>query len=135
MPCYQNLLLAHGQSARARAAEQSIEATLTAVDRPLGSARVAAAGMRGGKLEVALVSGGPEHGELRYALSRDGKTASLLGASGSVPPLARWQGGRLYLDRVELPVGRWEVELQIVGENVAGPLQVRASAPLGTFTR
>jgi hypothetical protein len=135
LPCYHNLLLDRGDTGKAGALAQQILASLTTVDRPLGSARVVAAGMRAGKLDVALVPGVPEPGELRYALVRDGKPGGLLPVSSSVPPPARWQAGRLYVDHIDLPPGRWDVELQRTTSDGSKSAAIVASAPLGTFTR
>lgn len=134
-PCYHNLLVDRGQTARAAAVTQELEKPLTAVDRPLGTARIAAAGMRAGKLEVAYAVEGADKGELRYQLSRDGKVGALITPSPSLPVPARWKRGQLWLDRIDLPPGRWDLEVQLVDQAPAAHGKVLASAPLGTFTR
>jgi len=133
LPCYHDLLVDRGQDANARAVAQTLEQSLTAVDRPLGSARVVAAGVRGGKLDVAITASGPESGELRYQLSRDGKIGALISASTSAPLPAHWKSGHLVVDRIELPPGRWDIELQLIDPAKANKLL--ATAALGTFTR
>ena len=130
VPCYHDLMADRGQTAIASAVEKELTKTLVPVDRPLDHARVVAAAMRGGKLDVAIAPGGPESGELRYQLSRDGKVGALISPSLSVPQLGRWKAGHLYVDHVELPPGRWDVELQLVDNH-----KPTAVAPLGTFTR
>ncbi|HEX9102040.1 MAG TPA: glycosyltransferase family 39 protein, partial [Polyangia bacterium] len=112
--CYHNLVVARGQVARARAAAEQLERSLTAVDRPLGTARIAAAGVRAGKLEVAIAAAGAETGELRYQLVRDGKVGATISSSPSIAQPARWKSGQLWVDHIELPPGKWDVELQLV---------------------
>ena len=133
LPCYHDLLVDRGQDARARAVADTILKTLTPVDRPLGSARVVAAGVRGGKLDVAIAATAPERGELRYQLSANGKPGPALAPSASMPAPARWKSGHLVVDQVDLPPGRWVVELQLV--DAAKPNPPLAAAPLGTFAR
>jgi hypothetical protein len=133
LPCYHDLLVDRGQDGKARAVAQTLEQSLTPVDRPLGSARVAAAGVRGGKLDVAIAASGPESGELRYQLSRDGKVGALISSSTSMPLPAHWKSGHLAIDHIELPPGRWDVELQLIDPAKANKLL--ATAALGTFTR
>jgi hypothetical protein len=135
LPCYHDLVADRGQTAIARAVAQEIEKPLVPVDRPLSHARVVAAAMRAGKLEVAIAPGGPEAGELRYQLSRDGKVGALISPSLGVPQLARWKNGHLYVDHIELPPGRWDVELQLVDTSPGANRKLTAVAPLGTFTR
>ena len=108
---------------------------LTAVDRPLGTARIVAAGMRAGKLEIAYATAGPETGELRYQLSRDGKIGALISAAPSLPLPVHWQRGQLWLDHIELPPGRWDIEVQLVDQTAAARGKLLATAPLGTFAR
>jgi 4-amino-4-deoxy-L-arabinose transferase-like glycosyltransferase len=135
LPCYHDLLVDRGQDAPARAVAEALTKPLTAVDRPLGSARVVAAGLRAGKLEVALAPAGVETGELRYQLSRDGKVGANISASLGIPAPPRWKSGHLYVDHVELPPGRWDVELQLIDPAPAATRKVLVAAPLGTFTR
>ncbi|MGZ3425919.1 MAG: hypothetical protein ACXVCV_04675, partial [Polyangia bacterium] len=135
LPCYHDLLVDRGQDAPARALAAELVKPLTPVDRPLASARVVAAGIRAGKLEVALAPAGAETGELRYQLSRDGKVGANISASLSIPTPSRWKSGHLYLDHIELPPGRWDVELQLIDPAPAAAKKVRVATPLGTFTR
>jgi hypothetical protein len=135
MPCYHNLLADRGQADLARTVAAQIEKALTPTDRPLGHARIVAAGMRAAKLDVAIAPGGPEAGELRYQLSRDGKVGALISASLGVPVPARWKNGHLWVDHVELPPGRWDVEAQLVDSTPGAGHKVLASAPLGVFIR
>ncbi|HEX6835338.1 MAG TPA: hypothetical protein VF334_02140, partial [Polyangia bacterium] len=134
-PCHHNLLVERGDAARAAAEARELEKPLTVVDRPLASARIAAAGVRAGKLEIAYAAAGAEKGELRYQLSRDGKVGALISATPSLPLPAHWKSGQLWLDRIELPPGRWDVEVQLVDQTPAARGKLLASAPLGTFTR
>ena len=135
LPCYHDLLADRGQDIRARRVADELVKPLTPLDRPLASARIVAAGMHAGRFEVALAPGGAEHGELRYQLSREGKVGALISPSLSVPLPGRWKKGHLYLDRIELPRGRWDVELQLVDTAPTAGHKVLASAPLGTFVR
>ena len=91
--------------------------------------------MRAAKLDVAIAADGPESGELRYQLSRDGKVAALLSPSLSLPPTSRWKAGHLYVDHVELPPGRWDVEAQLVDPAPAAGRKVLATAAVGAFIR
>jgi hypothetical protein len=135
LACYHNLLVERGQTARAQTIAHEIERGLTAVDRPLATARVAAAGVRAGKLEIVYAVAGAEKGDLRYQLSRDGKVGALIAAAPSLPLPVHWKSGQLWLDHVELPPGRWEIEAQLLDPTPAAHGKVLASAPLGTFTR
>jgi 4-amino-4-deoxy-L-arabinose transferase-like glycosyltransferase len=135
LPCYHDLLVDRGQDAPARALGQRLVAPLTPVDRPLGSARIVAAAVRANKLEVAIAPAGAETGELRYQLARGGKVGANITGSLGVPTPAHWKAGHLYIDHIELPPGRWEVELQLVDPAPAATKKVLAAAPLGTFTR
>jgi 4-amino-4-deoxy-L-arabinose transferase-like glycosyltransferase len=132
-PCYHDLLVDRGQPDAAAKVAAELLRPLQPLDRTLGSARVVAAGMRAGKLEVAIAPGGAETGELRYQLVRDGKVGGVISPSLGVPLPARWKAGHLYLDRIELLPGRWDVTLQLVDSAPAHA--VLASAPLGTFIR
>ncbi len=135
MPCYHDLLVERGREAEAQATRREILAGLAPLDRELGAARIAAVGMRGGKLDVAIVSGGPAMGELRYQLARDGKLGATVGPSLSMPAPPHWKSGHLYVDHVELPAGRWDVELQLIEPAAGGAAKVLAATPLGTFQR
>ncbi|HXU71357.1 MAG TPA: glycosyltransferase family 39 protein [Polyangia bacterium] len=135
MPCYHDLLVDRGNTQLADAVAKDILKPLTAVDRPLGQARILAAGMRAAKLDVAIAAGGPETGELRYQLSRDGKIAALVSPSLTVPLTEHWKAGHLYVDHVELPPGRWDVEAQLVDPTPSSGHKLLASAPLGVYVR
>lgn len=132
LPCYHDLLADRGQDAAARAVAQQLLQPLTAVDRLLGSARVVAAGVHAARLETAIAAAGAEKGELRYQLSRDGRVGALISPSPSVPLPSRWKIGHLVVDHIELPPGRWDVELQLVDPAAHAVL---AAAALGTFVR
>jgi 4-amino-4-deoxy-L-arabinose transferase-like glycosyltransferase len=135
LPCYHNLLVDRGQDLQALAVANALARPLTAVDRPLGTARVAASGVRAGKLETLIATGGPIAGELRYQLTRDGKVGALITPSPSLPEPARWKSGYEWVDHIELPPGRWEVELQLIDVAPAAHGKVLATAAIGTFAR
>ncbi|HEY2747726.1 MAG TPA: hypothetical protein VGL86_24055, partial [Polyangia bacterium] len=135
LPCYHNLLVDRGNKDRADAVAKEIVQPLTPTDRPLDHARIVATGMRAAKLAVAIAAAGPETGDLRYQLTRDGKVAAMLSASLTIPQTARWKAGHLYLDHVDLPPGRWDVEAQLVDSSPGAGHKVLASAPLGVFIR
>jgi len=135
MPCYHDLLVDRGQDALAGAIAQDLTKPLTPLDRALGSARVVGAGMRAGKLDVAIAPAGAETGELRYQLSRDGKIGANISSSLGIPTPARWKSGHLYVDHIELPAGRWDIELQLIDPAPAAAKKVLAATPLGTFVR
>jgi 4-amino-4-deoxy-L-arabinose transferase-like glycosyltransferase len=134
--CYHDLLVERGNPQLARASERDVLAGLSPLDRELGpSARVVALAMRGGKLDVALATSAAATGEVRYQLSRDGKVGAYVGPSLSVPTPPHWKSGHLYVDHVELPPGRWDVELQLTEPAAGNSAKVLAAAPLGTFVR
>jgi hypothetical protein len=135
LPCYHDLLVDRGQDAPARAVAQNLTKTLTPIDRALGSARIVAAGVHGAKLDVAIAPAGPESGELRYQLSRDGKIGANISSSLGIPTPAHWKSGHFHVDHIELPPGRWDVELQLIDPAPAATSKVLAAAPLGSFTR
>jgi hypothetical protein len=135
MGCYHNLLVERGNTRLAQATMREILAGLTPLDRPLGSARIVAVGMRAGKLDVAIAAAGAEKGELRYQLSRDGKVGAYVGPSLTIPAPAHWKSGAVYVDHVELTPGRWDVEAQLTEPAPQNSVKVDASAPLGTFVR
>ena len=144
--CHHNLLIERGQLEAARAEARQLVDRLPALDAALGGARIAAAGVRAGRLTLVLAPSGAERGELRYQLARDGKVAATLPASTSVPPPSRWQAGRLYVDEVALPPGRWDAEALLVETAPAAPpvpgrppsppaVTVVARAALGALVR
>jgi hypothetical protein len=129
MPCYRNLLAAHGQTTEAHAVEQRVTAGLPPLALTLGSAHVLAAGTRGGKLTMIFFGGGAERGQLRYRLSRGGKTVTTLGASPTLEPPSRWQSGRLYVDEVGLLPGPWEVEAELIEPAPPQPPPISPAQP------
>jgi hypothetical protein len=132
LPCYHNLLLERGQTERARAVAGELSARLPAVDATIGQAHVLAAGLRADKLEVVLLAGGADKGVWRYLATGGGK--QLMVPSVSVPPPDRWQSGRLYVDDLTLPPGRWDIEGQLV-DRAAPDATVLAHAKLATVVR
>ena len=135
LPCYHDLLVDRGQDEQARTVAKELGKSLPTLAGRLGSARIVAAGMRQAKLEVEIAPAGPAEGELRYQLSRDGKVGALLSPSLSVPRPKHWKSGHLHIDHVELPPGRWDVELQLIDSRPAPAPEVLASVPLGAFVR
>jgi hypothetical protein len=135
LPCYHDLLVDRGQEAAARTVGTNLLRSLTPIDRPLGTARVAAAAVHGARLDVALAVAGPEKGELRYQLAQGGKPGPVVAASSSVPLPAHWKAGHLAVDHVELPPGRWDVELQLIDPSPTAAHKVLAAAALGTYQR
>src|SRR5205823_2891336 len=69
LACYHDLLVARGQRDEARAVEKQAGAGLTPQSAMLGRATIVASGVRGGRLEIVLVGGGPEKGTLRYQVT------------------------------------------------------------------
>jgi 4-amino-4-deoxy-L-arabinose transferase-like glycosyltransferase len=130
LPCYRNLLAARGQADQARTVEQSLTAGLPPLDATLGTAHVIAAGTRAGKLTLVFIGGGAERGQLRYRLSRNGKTATTLAPSPSLPPPSSWKKGQLYLDQVTPLPGTWEVEAELTEPAPPRPAPAPAKPPL-----
>ena len=126
--CWHNLLVAAGQPAQAGPLVERVVAGLPAVGQYLGGVRVVAAGVTNDVLRVAYLSEKPQAGELRYRFTDGaGKVTSLRRAQ--VPPLARWQGGFLYVDQVTLPRAGGSVEAELAAGT---PPTVGAHAALAT---
>jgi hypothetical protein len=113
-PCYHNYLVARGDAVAAARLAARMTDGLATVERSLGqAAHVSAAGIVGGKLRVAVIAGGPEAGELRYAVEREGLPPAYVPRSAAMAAPASWQRGFLYLDEVALPGKPSEVALEL----------------------
>jgi hypothetical protein len=110
--CWRDYLRARGDDGRAAEAERQMRQNLAATDRPLGKAHVVAAGIVGGRLRVLVAAGGPEGGELRYAV-RDARGVVTYQARVVAPPPSSWRAGSLYLDEVPLGSARPPVDVDV----------------------
>jgi 4-amino-4-deoxy-L-arabinose transferase-like glycosyltransferase len=121
VPCYHDLLVERGDLAAARNVEKEASDGLTPIAANLGDTRVIAVGARAGKLVVVLVAGSPSASTVRYVLAAPGRAPLASGSSPSLPAPRRWQSGRLYIDEVGIPRGRFDVEMQLVDTRPAPP--------------
>ena len=86
--------------------------------------------------ETALIHIGELHRRIgTQFLERDGKVGANVSPSLSLPTTARWKSGHFYVDHVELPPGRWDVDAQLIDPTPAAARKVLSSTPLGTFLR
>jgi hypothetical protein len=132
LPCYHNLLVDRGAAERAHAIAAAVTARLPAVDATIGQAHVLAAGLRGDKLEIVVLTAGADRGILRYVASGGGKLLPL--PSVSVPPPSRWQSGRLYVDSIAIAPGHWDIEAQLV-DRATPDAAVLARAKIASVVR
>ncbi len=122
--CFRNYLIARGETAAASAALAKITAGLTPSSARLGGgAQIIGVSVAAGRLRLALLAGGPETGELRYAIKREKFPPVYVPRSDSLPAPADWRAGLLYLDEVALPanVGPSEIAAELWKYDEAPP--------------